>query len=560
MTAVGENYVIGLDFGTDSVRALLVDAGTGEVPASAVRLYRRWSEGRYCDSGRSQFRQHPLDYIEAMEGSLREVISAIPEETVNRIRGLSVDTTGSTPVAVDRRGTPLALLPGFSDNPNAMFVLWKDHTAIAEAEEINSLAHGWETDYTRYSGGSYSPEWFWAKMLHILRTDDAVAKSAYSWVEHCDWIPALLCGHADVSTIRRSRCAAGHKAMWHAAFGGLPSDVFLSSLDIRLVGMRDRLYGSTYTANIAAGTLSAEWAERTGLPTGIPVGVGALDAHMGAVGASIEPYSLVKVIGTSTCDMLVTPVDGHRERLVNGICGQADGSIIPGMLGMEAGQSAFGDFYQWFARLLVYPIETLLAGTLSRQERHMLAERILPALNEQAAAIPVTDSDEVALDWVNGRRTPDVNPALSAWLTGLRLGTDAPRVFKSLVEATAFGSKAIVDRFEAEGIPVKEIIATGGISKKSPYVMQVLADVLDRPIKAVKTEQACALGSAMYAAVVAGIHPDIGAAQTAMSSGFDEEYRPRPDRAAIYRQLYRRYLQLGGFQETQISYKQQPKS
>ena len=551
----GENYVIGLDFGTDSVRALLLDAGTGGEVSSAEQPYRRWNQGLYCDSGRSQFRQHPADYIEAMEAVIRGVLSELSGDVVNRIQGLSVDTTGSTPVAVDRRGMPLALLPEFADNPNAMFLLWKDHTAIAEAEEINRLAHGWDVDYTQYSGGSYSSEWFWAKVLHVLRVDEAVAGGAYSWVEHCDWIPALLSGCDDAMAIKRSRCAAGHKAMWHDGFGGLPSQKFLSALDPRLEGIRDRLFQQTYTSNVAVGIIAPEWADRTGLPRHVKIGVGALDAHMGAVGAAIKPYTLVKVIGTSTCDMLIAPADRHRDQLVTGICGQVDGSIIPGMLGLEAGQSAFGDFYQWFVRLLSFPVTVLLDGASNQQEQRVLTNRILAELNRKAAALPVTVTDEVALDWVNGRRTPDVDPKLTAWLTGIHLGSDAPRLFKSLVEATAFGSKAIVDRFESEGIPVRDIIATGGVSKKSPYVMQVLADVLDRPIKTVKTEQACALGSAMYAAVIAGIHTDIAGAQDVMSPGFEGEYYPRPDRVGVYRQLYRRYQQLAHFQETQISYK-----
>ena len=559
MSNTGDNWVIGLDFGTDSVRALLVDAATGNEQRTAVCMYKRWNEGRYCDSGKSQFRQHPLDHIEAIETVLRDLLSGMPADAVKRIKGLSVDTTGSTPVAVDRHGTPLALHPEFTENPNAMFVLWKDHTAIAEAEEINELAHRWETDYTMYSGGSYSSEWFWAKMLHIFRVDPEVAKHAYSWMEHCDWIPHLLCGHTDVSTMKRSRCAAGHKALWHEDFGGLPSEDFLCALDPCLAGIRDRLYQQTFTADVAVGRISPEWAQRTGLPPDVVVGVGAIDAHMGAVGATIRPYSLVKVVGTSTCDMLVAPAEQHRNQLVNGICGQVDGSIMPGMLGFEAGQSAFGDLYQWFARLIAYPITTLLADSFNPAEQQTLVGRILTALNREADALPVTEADEVALDWINGRRTPDVNPSLNGWLTGITLGTDAPRLFKALVEATAFGSKAIVDRFEAEGVPVREIIATGGIAKKSPYVMQVLANVLGRPIKTVKTEQSGALGSAMYAAVVAGIYHTIEAAQEAMSSGFEQEFQPDPERTSVYEVLYQRYLTLGGLQEKTISYRQPKK-
>src|SRR5690606_27855573 len=509
MSKAGENYVIGLDFGTDSVRALLVDAATGSEINGATAYYRRWADGLYCDSARSQFRQHPVDHIDAMAGVIQEVLIGIPEDIVARICALSVDTTGSTPVAVNREGTTLALFPGFKDNPNAMFVLWKDHTAIAEADEINQLARRWGIDFTRYSGGSYSSEWFWAKLLHIVRSDRAVAESAYSWLEHCDWIPALLCGATDVLSIKRSRCAAGHKAMWHAEFGGLPSQDFLTALDARLNGIRERLYDQTYTAAEVAGIIAPEWADRTGLPRHTKIGVGALDAHMGAVGAMARPYTLVTVIGTSTCDMMVAPIEKHRNQLVSGICGQVDGSVIPDMLGMEAGQSAFGDLYQWFARLLSYPMTNLLGNAFNQHEQQVLINRILAGLSREAAELPVAVTDEVALDWVNGRRTPDVNPIFTGWITGIRLGTDAPRLFKALVEATAFGSKAIVDRFEAEGVPVREIVATGGISKKSPYVMQTLADVLNRPIKTVKTEQACALGAAMCAAVVAGIHPDI---------------------------------------------------
>ncbi len=544
-------YVIGLDFGTDSVRALLVDAISGMEIRHAVQLYPRWNKGLYCNPVQVRFRQHPLDYIDAMEACIHEVLSVVPIEVISGIVGLSIDTTGSTPVAVDEQGMPLAMLPEFAENPNAMFVLWKDHTAVEEAEEINRLAHRWNVDYTKYSGGQYSAEWFWSKILHILRVDEAVAAHAYSWVEHCDWIPALLTGNRDPKTIKRSRCAAGHKAMWHEEFGGLPSEAFLAALDSRLVGLRGRLYHDTYTADTCAGVISPDWANRMGLPKGLKIGVGALDAHMGAVGVAITPSTLVKVMGTSTCDMLVAGPK-HRNRLVKGICGQVEGSIIPGMLGLEAGQSAFGDLYQWFARLLAYLVIDMLDDAFDQQEQHTVVNRILAKLNGQAANLPVRETDEVALDWINGRRTPDANAALSSWMTGVRLGTDAPRLFKALVEATAFGSKAIVDRFEAEGIPVMEIIATGGISKKSPYVMQVLADVLNRPIKTVKTEQACALGAAMFAAVVGGIYANVTQAQQAMSSGFEQEYHPQAATAPVYAKLYKRYQVLGRLQEANI--------
>ncbi|WP_028295939.1 ribulokinase [Olivibacter sitiensis] len=538
-------YVIGLDFGTDSVRALVVDALTGEEMGMAVSPFARWAAGLYCSAAKAQFRQHPLDYLESMERGLRAVLTSVSQQVRDNIVGISVDATGSTPVAVDEYGTPLSLLPEFSDNPNAMFILWKDHTANAEAAEINELAKRWETDFTQYVGGSYSSEWFWSKILHIIRKDNAVSQRAFSWVEQCDWLSAVLTGNTNPLEIKRSRCAAGHKAMWHQDFGGLPTANFLQQLDGRLAQLRNRLYQDTYTADHGMGKISLQWAEKLGLSPAVKVGVGAIDAHMGAVGACIAPYSLVKVMGTSTCDMLVAPTDKHGGQFVRGICGQVNGSIIPDMLGFEAGQSAFGDLYQWFANLLSFPLTNIYPEKLSAEEQNGLSGRILSELNKEAALVPLTVDDEIALDWINGRRTPDVDLNLTAVLSGLHLGSSPARIFKALVEATAYGSRAIIERFEKEGIPVQEVIALGGISKKSPYVMQTLANVLNRPIKTVRSEQACALGAAMYAAVVSGIHADISSAQRAMSSGFEQTYLPEQDKVAIYETLYPRYLILG---------------
>ena len=539
-------YFIGLDYGTDSVRALVVDREGREI-ATAVHFYRRWKKGLYCDPAASQYRQHPLDYLEGLEASVREALSLAGPEVAARVAGISVDTTGSTPVAVDAEGTPLALLPEFRDNPNGMFILWKDHTANAEAEEINALARRWDPDFTKYVGGIYSSEWFWAKILRTLRADEAVRKRAFSWVEHCDWISAVLTGNTRPSDLRRSRCAAGHKAMWHEEFEGLPGESFWAQLDPLLSGLRARLYRDTYTSDQPMGSLSAEWAQRLGLPENVVVGVGAFDAHMGAVGAGIEPYSLVRVMGTSTCDMLVAPNEAVGHLLIRGICGQVNGSILPGMLGMEAGQSAFGDVYAWFQNLLSWPLREFLP----EEEAERLAEKIIPALAEKAAALPVRATDPIALDWFNGRRTPDANHTLKGALAGLDLGSDAPRVFKTLVEATAYGARSIVERFQAEGIPVRQVVGIGGVSKKSPFVMQTLANVLNMPIRIVRSEQACALGAAICAAAAAGAYPDLASAQVAMTSGYDAEYHPEPNKPATYDQLYEKYRKLGQFIEHQ---------
>lgn len=542
---MANTFTIGVDFGTDSVRALVVNTQSGECIGSGVHFYKRWGQGRFCDPLVSQFRQHPLDYLEGLEASVTQALSGLGDREKAGIAGISVDTTGSTPVAVDENGTPLSLLPGLEENPNAMFVLWKDHTANLEAQQINALAHHWNIDYTKYVGGIYSSEWYWAKILHILREDEEVRRKAWSWVEHCDWISAVLTGNTNPLVLKRSRCAAGHKAMWHEEFEGLPSEEFLSKLDPLLSGLRERLFRNTYTSDIPMGKISGEWAAKLGIPEEVVIGVGAFDCHMGAVGAEIQPYDFVRVMGTSTCDMLIAPNEEIGHLLIKGICGQVDGSIVPGMLGMEAGQSAYGDYYAWFQQMITEPVRELLGENAADE----LAQKLIPYLGKQAALLPVSDNDPVATDWINGRRTPDANHGLKAGFTGLSLGTDAVGFFKMIVEATAFGSRAIVERFLQEGVPIKQVIAIGGVAKKSPFVMQTLCDVLNMPIKVASSDQACALGAAMNASVAAGIHPHISAAQKAMGSGFDASYEPRAAYVEVYRKLYEKYQKIGKFIE-----------
>jgi L-ribulokinase len=553
------NYVIGLDYGTDSVRTVIINASNGEEVASSVFNYPRWNAGKYCDPAKNMFRQHPLDYLEGLEVTVKECVKKIPEEVRANIKGIAVDTTGSTPVAVNREGTPLSLTRGFEENPNAMFILWKDHTAVKEAEEINHRARTWGgIDYTKFEGGVYSSEWFWAKILHVLREDKKVAEAAWSWVEHCDWMPAILTGNNDPLTLKRSRCAAGHKAMWHQDFNGLPEEKFLVRLDPILKGLRERLFKDTFTSDVPAGTITKEWAEKLGLPEEVVVGVGAFDAHMGAVGGEIMPYYLSKIVGTSTCDMMVAPMNEMGDTLVRGICGQVDGSITPGMLGLEAGQSAFGDIYAWFKNVIAWPVENILAQTklIDKKTSNKIIEeivsKIIPEITDAAEKVPVGESGIVALDWMNGRRTPDANQALKGALMGLTLGSDAPKIFRALVEATAFGSRKIVERFESEGVRIEGVIALGGVAKKSPFVMQVLADVLNCPIKVAKSEQTVALGAAMFAATAAGIYSKVEDAQKSMGSGFDAVYHPILANVEKYDQLYKKYTSLGGFVEEEI--------
>ena len=543
-------FVIGVDYGTDSVRSVIINAYTGEEITSSIFLYPRWRDGLYCDAGKQQFRQHPLDYVEGLEQTIKDCLKRAGNVVIENIKAISVDTTGSTPVATDETGTPLALFPEFENNPNAMFVLWKDHTSVKEAAQINEHNNTFGKDYLKYVGGIYSSEWFWAKLLHVLRHDSAVRKACYSWVEHCDWIPFLLTGGKHVASLKRGVCSAGHKALWADDFGGLPPDNFFSSLDPLLSGFTQRLFTNTYTADKPAGNLSQHWAERLGLSTDVTIGIGAFDAHMGAVGGQIEPYYLSKVMGTSTCDMLVAPARDIGEKLVKGICGQVDGSIIPGMIGLEAGQSAFGDAYAWFKNILAWPLKNLVNEPSGKIDETI--DKIISELSKQAAQLPVEENSELAMDWLNGRRTPDANQLLKGGFTGLTLGTDAPRMFRALVEATCFGAKKIVDRFNDEGIPVKGLIGLGGVARRSPFIMQMMADVMNMSIRIHKSEQTCAAGAAMFAATAAGIHSKVEDAMHVMGSGFDAEYFPDPGKNSIYANRYKQYCDLGDFIEQQI--------
>jgi L-ribulokinase len=355
--------------------------------------------------------------------------------------------------------------------------------------------------------------------------------------------------------MKRSRCAAGHKALWAEEFNGLPPNEFFTSLDPLLDGYTSRLFKETYTSDQAAGFLSREWAEKLGLNTSVVVGVGAFDAHMGAVGGQIEPYHLSKVMGTSTCDILVAPAADMEGKLIKGICGQVNGSVIPGMTGLEAGQSAFGDTYAWFKNILSWPLKNLLytsalidPATAKALEEEM-RDKIIPELSKQAALLPENEDDELGVDWFNGRRTPDANQELKGALSNMDLGTDAPRLFRALAEATCFGAKNIVDRFITEGIPVKGIIGIGGVAKKSPYIMQMMADVLNMPIRIHQFEHTCALGAAMFAAVIAGIYPTVEEAMEGMGRGFDAEYYPDTAHVAYYASRYPHYKSLGSYIE-----------
>ena len=540
-------FVIGLDYGTDSARALVVNAETGEILASSVKNYPRWSRGLYCDPQANQWRQHPKDYLEVLEYTVKDALAKCAPEVAPNVVGIAFDTTGSTPAFADESGTPLAMSDEYAADPDAMFVLWKDHTAIREATEINEACKASVLDYSMYEGGIYSSEWFWAKALHILRNSPEIATKASTIVECCEWLPAVLTGVTNHREIIRSRCAQGHKSMWSEKWGGLPPEEFLSGIDPLLAGWRAKLFEKTETADKPVGYLCPEWAARLGLSVSVVVAGGAFDCHMGAVGAGVKPGTLVRVIGTSTCDVMVAPYEEIGDKCIRGICGQVDGSVIPGMVGLEAGQSSFGDVYAMFRKVLEWPLRTV--SGLEGEALAEACENIIPSLTAEAEKIPISESAMLATDWVNGRRTPDANPLVKGAITGFTLGTTAPMIFRALVEATAFGTKAIHDRFVEEGVQIEEVIGIGGIALKSPFVMQVMSDVLGKPIKVCKTMQACALGAAMFAATAAGVYDRVEDAIDAMNSGFSKEYVPDPVRGKVYSELYKKYTALGNFTE-----------
>ena len=536
MSATNTNCAIGLDFGSDSVRAVIVRVSDGEELSSAVANYPRWAEGRFCDPVRQQFRQHPADYLESMVSAVRGALAELGDDQPDII-GIGVDTTGSSPMPVTADATALALKDGFSTDPDAMCILWKDHTSVKEAADINELCHsGKFPDYTKYVGGIYSSEWYWAKILNVGRNNPTVFRAAANWVELCDWVPAVLAGIDDHTKIVRSRCAAGHKALWHPEFDGLPSRDFLQALDPVLGNLPTPLFSETRTSDQLAGNLSSDWAGRFGIKAGIPIAVGAFDCHMGAVGAGIEPYSLVRVMGTSTCDILIAPPEEVGDTLVRGICGQVPGSALPDYIGFEAGQSSFGDVFAWFERLLQW-------GRNSRSK----AGSLLPELEKEAAQLPPGAYGERALDWLNGRRTPDADQTVRAIISGLHLGSSAPSIYRALVEATAFGSRAIVERFEEQGVPVKSIVGIGGIARKSDLISQVCADVMNRRVDVVLSDQACARGAAVFAATVAGAYDDIYKAKDAMLSPIEKSFEPNPEAHAVYEKLYQEYKRMGAF-------------
>jgi L-ribulokinase len=524
-------YTIGLDYGTNSVRALIVNVANGAEVAAAVWVYRHGTQGVVLSRDPNLARQHPADYLEGAETTIKQAL-ATAKKTVKgfspaQIIGIGVDTTGSTPLPVDKEGQPLVFQKKFANNPAALAWLWKDHTSVNEAVEITALAKEIRPQYLAKCGGIYSSEWFWSKLLHCLRTVPAVFNAAHSWVELSDFVPASLTGTEHPDKLIAGVCAAGHKAMWNAKWEGYPDTGFLAKLDPKLAELRSRLTPRVHTIDRAVGGLTEAWAKKTGLTAGIPVAVGAFDCHLGAVGSGVTPGTLVKIIGTSTCDISVRE-NTAKLADVPGVCGIVDGSVLPGYFGIEAGQSAVGDLFNWWVNYI-------------QPHGEKLSHR---KLDEEALKLAPGESGLLALDWNNGNRTILVDQRLTGLMVGQTLYSTPAEVYRALVEATAFGALTIINRMEEYGVKISQIVNCGGIAEKSPLTMQIYADVTGRPMKLSRSAQTCALGSAIAAAVVAGAHKDYASAQKKMTGLKPKVYKPNPKAHAVYKELYALYKEL----------------
>ena len=530
-----KRYSLGIDYGTNSCRSLLIDLDNGAEVGSTVFNYPSGEMGILLDPKDPHVaRQNPQDYLDGLAavvcGALQQAQANVPGFDPAQVVGIGIDTTGSTPIPVNQAGTPLGLLPEFKDNLNAMVWLWKDHTGYAEAAEITQLAHEMRPHIIAKCGGIYSSEWWWSKILRLRRVDAQVFAAAYSFVEHCDWIPAVLTGNTDPLTLKRGVCSAGHKAMFSTEWGGLPDKEFLAKLDPALADLRDRLYSEAHTSDVKAGDLCAEWSQRLGLKAGIAVSVGAFDAHMGAVGAGIKEGTLVKILGTSTCDLMIAPTSKPLAD-IPGVCGIVNGSVLPGFYGIEAGQSAVGDIFLWFVNHLVPDSYGATVG-----EKFVNMEKAMLGKKPGSTGL-------LALDWNNGNRTILVDVRLTGLLLGQTLHTEAHEIYRAYIEATAFGALTIIKRVEEYGVKIEEVINTGGLSIKNATLMQCYADIIGKPMKVSQSEQTRALGAAIFGAAAAGAG-DIGTLQTQVTATREKVYYPIPENQAVYAELYALYRTL----------------
>jgi L-ribulokinase len=522
-------YTIGLDYGTNTVRALVVRVSDGAEQGTFVFAYPHGESGIILDPRDPELaRQHPTDYLlgakEAVRGATADALKNDPNFAMEKVIGVGVDTTGSTPLPVDINGRALAENPAFASDPNAMAWLWKDHTSALKAVAITEAAKVSHPEYLAKCGGAYSSEWFWSKMWQCAEAAPETAAAIAGWIECADWIPAILTGTE--KTPFRGICAAGHKAMYHTDWGGYPAKDFLASLHPELGRWREALDASpaAVAINQKAGGLTPEWAEKLGLKAGTPVAVGAFDAHLGAVGSGIGVGALVKIMGTSTCDIMVAPLSQNLPD-VPGLCGIVPESVLPGFYGLEAGQSAVGDLFNWWV--------SQFGGKRTHEELTAAAAQLRPG-----------ESGLIALDWNNGNRTVLVDQRLTGLIVGQTLASTPEEIYRTLIEATAFGARMIVERLEEYDVRVEQVIACGGIADKSSLAMQIYADIFNRPMRTSRSSQTCALGSAIAAAVVGGAYPDALTAQRYMAHLNETDYQPDPAAVSVYEELFTLYKDL----------------
>lgn len=550
-----QKYVIGIDYGSDSVRAVVVNPENGLTISDGVFQYPRWGEKMYCDPAVSQYRQHPLDYIEGLEESVKLALAGAGESAGQYVVGIGIDTTGSTPAPVDRNGMPLALNDDFKNDPDAMFYLWKDHTSVAEAKEVTDSFRNAPIDYTKFQG-VYASEWFWAKILHAVRNSEKIRKAAWTWEEHCDWIVGMLCGNTNPETMYKCCTAAGHKAYWHSEFQGLPAREVLSGMDNYLGLVYDRYGKGPQPAGTNAGRITKEWADRLGICPDAVIGGCSFDAHAGGVGAGVALGTMVSVIGTSSVDMVIEKPETLRGKNMGAFCGLAENSIVPGYIGMEMSQPAFGDAYAWFKNLLMWPLTEMQTEDKSKERKNLqwkIGSQFFEELEKKAA--DCLDDDAIALDWFNGRRYPYINEDVKSAICGLTLGTKAPELYAALVKGTVFGSRRIFDSLIENGVKINHVICVGGIAKKSRMVMQLMADSFNLPIMVCTEEQVCARGAAIYGAVASGVFMSVVDAQKVFCQPYKANYYPNQKRHMRYETQYNNYLKLGEFVESNMTKK-----
>ncbi len=526
----GDGIVIGVDFGTLSGRAVVVRASDGEELGSAVHAYAHGViERELPASGRplppQWALQDPEDYLEvlrhAVPGALRAAGAAAAD-----VLGIGTDFTASTPMPVLRDGTPLCRVEGYEDRPHAYPKLWKHHAAQGQADRITALAEARGEPWLGRYGRRISSEWEFAKGLQVLEEDPRAYAATERWIEGADWIVWQLCGEET-----RNACTAGYKAIYQD--GAYPSAEYLRALDERFEGFaEDKIRAPLSQLGSRAGSLTAQAAGWTGLPEGIAVAVGNVDAHVTAPAAqAIDPGQMLAVMGTSTCHVMNADVLAE----VPGMCGVVEGGITPGLWGYEAGQSGVGDLFGWLVEHFVAP--------RYHDEARARGLDLHGHLSELAGRQEVGEHGLVALDWLNGNRSVLVDHELSGLIVGLTLGTRPEDVYRALVEATAFGTRTIVEAFEAEDVPVREFFAAGGLIR-NPLIMQIYADVLRRPLHLIGSQQGPALGAAIHAAVAAGVHADVHAASAAMGRVRRDVYTPDDGRADAYDEIFGHYMAL----------------